>query len=157
MIDHLMRSRESEESSTHSIPGDIVVFAHAQQAFCMHYGMKWTLQLHRFVEAFSASHFLTICNSHRQTSEAHDNRQAPLKVKKWWNQHWISQDLFEVRSTSMNWRKLMSHISFLCVIVECNSITSEADLDGELLYLMVDNFNKFSAIVTNPVDRLYLK
>ena len=65
--------------------------------------------------------------------------------------------LFEVRSRSMNWRKLMSHISFLCVIVGCNSIALEADLDGELLYLMVDDFNEFSAIVTNPVDGLHLK
>ena len=51
----------------------------------------------------------------------------------------------------------MSHISLQCVIVGCNSIALEADLDGELLYLMVDDFNDFSAIVTNPVDRRHLK
>lgn len=35
--------------------------------------------------------------------------------------------------------------------------TLEAGIDGELLWLMVEDFNEFSAIVTNPVERLCLK
>ena len=34
---------------------------------------------------------------------------------------------------------------------------TEAGIDGELLWLMVEDFNEFSAIVTNPVERLHLK
>lgn len=33
----------------------------------------------------------------------------------------------------------------------------EAGIDGKLLWLMVQDFNEFSAIVTNPVERLHLK
>ena len=33
----------------------------------------------------------------------------------------------------------------------------DAGIDGKLLWLMVEDFNEFSAIVTNPVERLYLK
>ena len=33
----------------------------------------------------------------------------------------------------------------------------EAGIDGGLLWMMVDNFNEFSAIVTILVERLHLK
>lgn len=33
----------------------------------------------------------------------------------------------------------------------------EAGIDGELLWLMVEDFNEFSVIVTNPLERLSLK
>ena len=37
------------------------------------------------------------------------------------------------------------------------TIALENDLDGELLWLMVDDFNEFSVVVTNPVERLHIK
>jgi 4-hydroxy-L-threonine phosphate dehydrogenase PdxA len=33
----------------------------------------------------------------------------------------------------------------------------EAGIDGELRWLMVEDFNEFSAIVTNPIERLHLR
>ena len=36
-------------------------------------------------------------------------------------------------------------------------LLSEAGIDGKLLWLMVEDFNEFSAIVTNPVERLHLR
>ena len=36
-------------------------------------------------------------------------------------------------------------------------MTLDAGIDGGLLWLMVDDFNEFSVIVTNPVERLHLK
>ena len=35
--------------------------------------------------------------------------------------------------------------------------TVDAGIDGGLLWLMVDDFNEFSAVVSNPVERLHLK
>lgn len=36
-------------------------------------------------------------------------------------------------------------------------VNLEAGIGGKLLWLMVEDFNEFSAIVTNPVERLHLK
>ena len=36
-------------------------------------------------------------------------------------------------------------------------LLSEAGIDGQLLWLMVEDFNEFSAIVTNPVEKLHLR
>lgn len=36
-------------------------------------------------------------------------------------------------------------------------MTLDAGIDGGLLWLMVDDFNEFSAVVSNPVERLHLK
>ena len=36
-------------------------------------------------------------------------------------------------------------------------MTLDAGVDGGLLWLMVDDFNEFSAVVSNPVERLHLK
>ena len=58
--------------------------------------------------------------------------------------------MFELKATSLSYH-------FPCIVVACNALALESDLDGELLWLMVDDFNEFSAMVTNPVDRLHLK
>ena len=42
-------------------------------------------------------------------------------------------------------------------IIHCIMYNTEAGIDGELLWLMVEDFNEFSAVVTNPVERLHLK
>lgn len=36
-------------------------------------------------------------------------------------------------------------------------MTLDAGIDGGILWLMVDDFNEFSAVVSNPVERLHLK
>lgn len=45
----------------------------------------------------------------------------------------------------------------MAVYVTCIKLSLEAKIDGKLLWLMVEDFNEFSIIVTNPVERLHLK
>ena len=48
-------------------------------------------------------------------------------------------------------------MSFLNAVQFISLLTLDAGIDGGLLWLMVDDFNEFSAVVSNPVERLHLK